>query len=144
MKAFFYAVLLTALLTGCGTSQPPTPTLKVDDKTVPVVLHGYSWSGGLFTKSTSVAPVDTPPKVAEKNKPAEAPSKAKLSINFKNPPQSLQVELWNGNETRKIPLTDTNSIVLPKEKGVFVYQILAQWENGMASYVFAIEVSDKR
>lgn len=57
------------------------------DKTIPVVLHGYSWKGGIFTKPASVTPVNTPPKIAEKNKSTEVPPEAKLTINFNHPPQ---------------------------------------------------------
>lgn len=144
MKGLYYILLIAVFLTGCGTSQPSIPILQVNDKTIPVVLHGYSWKGGIFTKPTSVTPVNTPPKIAEKNKPTEVPPEAKLIINFNNPPQVLEVELWKGNETKKISLIDTNSIVLPKEKGGYVYQIISKWEEGTASYVFTVEVPDTK
>ena len=37
------------------------------------------------------------------------------------------------------PLNE-NVLLVPKEKGVYIYSVSANWEKGSSSYVFVIEV----
>lgn len=37
-------------------------------------------------------------------------------------------------------LLNNNVLFMPKEKGVYIYSVSAQWEKGSSSYNFVIEV----
>lgn len=38
-----------------------------------------------------------------------------------------------------VPISD-NIVLLPKEKGIYVYNVYARWDKGSSSYAFIIEV----
>lgn len=142
MRGFVYSILIALVLTGCGTSKPPVLNVQVDNKPVPAFLHGYSWDGGVFSKAFSVTPIGTPLEVAQKIKPIIVRPEQKLTLHFNSTPQSLQLTLWKNSETEISAITDNNTISMPKEKGIYVYQLISKWKDGMASYVFSVLVEE--
>lgn len=64
-------------------------------------------------------------------------------IAFKRKPVkgTLNASVWFNNEiVENVPLQN-NVLVVPNEKGIYIYGISANWEKGSAGYVFSIEVN---
>ncbi|MCH1627114.1 hypothetical protein [Fredinandcohnia quinoae] len=121
--------------------KPPTPILTVEDKKVEGIQGSYCWDGLLYSVC---ADTSSPPEMIKNQdlKPIVVSSQSNLKIEYKNKPQenAVKVNQWltNGN-TKDVPIND-NAIQLPKEKGVFVYDVSARWEKGSSSYAFVVEV----
>ncbi|OIK14116.1 hypothetical protein [Bacillus sp. MUM 13] len=126
---------------GLFSVKPPSPTITVKDKKVEAIQGSYCWRGLL---NSICADTSSPPEIIKNQdiKPIVVSPQSKLKIEFKNKPQedTLNVTQWRTNEkTENVSIND-NAILLPKEKGIYVYDVYARWEKGNSSYAFVIEV----
>lgn len=145
-----YLVTLIVLITlsmggyfliGLLNVTPPSPTITVEDKNVEVAQGSYCWNGLI---NAGCVDMTSPPEIIKDHefKPVVASPESELNIEFKNTPQenTLNVNQWLTNEkTANVHIRD-NKIVLPKEKGVYGYDVSARWEKGDSSYAFVIEI----
>lgn len=146
MKKFlitFLVVLVIGLylVIGLLNSNPPSPIITVDDKKLEVARGSYCWDG-LFHASC----VDTisPPMLIKHHEiiPVIVSPESDLKIKFKKEPEenTLGVTRWlSNNEVEEVSIKN-NVLVVPKEKGVYIYDVHARWEKGDSSYAFVIEV----
>lgn len=122
-------------------AKPPSPTITVGDKEVAVAQGSYCWNGFLNSIcADTISPLEM--MKHQELKPVVVSPKSQLKIKFKNKPKenTLRVNRWLSNEEiENVPLND-NILTIPKEKGVYIYDISARWEKGDSSYAFAIEV----
>ena len=86
----------------------------------------------------------SPPELIKHHelKPVAVSPGAELNIKFNRKPQenTLTASIWfSDDEVESAPLHD-NAVVVPREKGVYIYNVSAHWEKGSSSYVFVIEV----
>ncbi|MGD2196961.1 hypothetical protein [Lysinibacillus fusiformis] len=145
MKRVLIFLLTVVVLVGgiyfvCNL-KPPKPTITIENNIVEVAQGSYCW-GGLF----NVQCVDkiSPPNIIkhEKLKPVVVSPGAELTIEFNRKPlkNTLSATIWfNKNEMENVQFND-NVLIVPKEKGVYIYSVSAHWKNGSSSYVFVIEV----
>ncbi|MGD6942898.1 hypothetical protein ACQCT6_12760 [Cytobacillus gottheilii] len=52
----------------------------------------------------------------------------------------MDVNQWLSNEETKDVSINDHVILLPKEKGIYVYDVSASWEKGRSVFAFVIEV----
>ncbi|MFS0688828.1 hypothetical protein AB1K89_06260 [Sporosarcina sp. 179-K 8C2 HS] len=121
--------------------KPPKPNITIENNTVEVAQGSYCW-GGLINKQC--VDMISPPDIINHHelKPVAVSPGAKLNIEFKRRPleNTLDASIWFSNdEVENVPLND-NVLLVPKEKGVYIYSVSARWEKGSSSYVFVIEV----
>ncbi|MDW0118638.1 hypothetical protein QTL97_17065 [Sporosarcina thermotolerans] len=120
---------------------PPKPTITIENNTVEVAQGSYCW-GGLI-KGQCVDMISPPELIKHHElKPVAVSPGAELKIKFNRKPQenTLVASIWFSNdEVENVPLND-DVILVPKEKGVYIYSVSARWEKGSSSYVFVIEV----
>lgn len=144
MKRIILMTLIGLLLTGCSTKlpTPPTPALTVDGKNVPVVRGSYSWYK--YGRGINVDTV-SPPELVKQLEPVPVAPGARLTIDFTYKPRtgSLLVNKWVGGQPVSQDLEQGNVIVLPKQKGKYVYDFFAEWKEGSASYAFIVEVKER-
>ena len=143
-KVFIFVIAVVVLVVGIYfvfNIKPPKPTITIENNTVEVVQGSYCW-GGLI----NVQCVDkiSPPDIIKHQelKPVVVSPGAELKIEFNRKPQenTLGVYIWFSNdEIENAPLND-NVLLVPKEKGVYIYSVSAHWEKGSSSYAFVIEV----
>ena len=129
------------LLSGLISNKPPTPTITVGDKEVKVVQGSYCWNGLINAGCTDMT---SPPDLIKHHEltPVVVPPESELKIEFKREPKenTLHVNEWiTDEETENVPIND-NVILLPKEKGIYVYDVSARWEKGDSIFAFVIEV----
>ncbi len=145
MKRVLISLLIVVVLVGgiyfvCNI-KPPKPTITIENNIVEVAQGSYCW-GGLF----NVQCVDkiSPPNIIkhQKLKPVVVSPGAELKIEFNRKPleKTMSASIWfNKNKMEYVRLYD-NVLIVPKEKGVYIYSVSAHWEKGSSSYVFVIEV----
>ncbi|MGP7817679.1 hypothetical protein [Niallia sp. 01092] len=148
MRKFLISILIIGVVSigvyfiiGLSSTKPPSPIITVGDKKVEVAQGSYCWDG-LF--NSVCADTSSPPEIIKHQelKPVVVSPQSQLKIEFENKPKenTLGVNRWLTNEkTENVPLSD-NVILLPKEKGVYLYDVSARWEKGSSSYAFVIEV----
>jgi len=126
---------------GLFNVKPPTPSITVEEKKVESVQGSYCWEALL---RGVCADMISPPELIEfqELKPVVVSPQSRLKIEFKKEPKenTLIVNRWLTNgEIENVPISD-NVVLLPNEKGIYVYDVSARWDNGSSSYAFVIEV----
>lgn len=145
MKKILISLLAVVVLVGgiyfVYNLKPPKPIITIENKTVEVAQGPYCWRGPISAQCVDMI---SPPDIIKHHelKPVVVSPGAELKIKFNRKPQenTLVASLWFSNgETENAPLND-NVLVVPKEKGVYIYSVSARWEKGSSGYVFVIEV----
>ncbi|MFG3612901.1 hypothetical protein [Rummeliibacillus stabekisii] len=147
MKKIIMAFLLILVIAGgfyvnsLLNSKPPLPIIRAGHENVAKVRGSYCWEGLISSECVDTIP---PPELikSENLTPVIASPSSKLKIVFKNEPKknTISVSKWlTNNQVEDVEL-NKNTIVLPQEKGIYVYDVSANWEKGSASYAFAIEI----
>ncbi|RDY69109.1 hypothetical protein DXT76_16775 [Halobacillus trueperi] len=80
--------------------------------------------------------------MADEHKPTVVSPNEEINIIFQKEsmPETLEVEKWTGEGNREDIVVKNNSIAAPKEKGLYVYLISADWDEGDGNYAFSVEV----
>ncbi|MCM3390642.1 hypothetical protein LG296_20140 (plasmid) [Ureibacillus chungkukjangi] len=149
MKKFLITLLVLIVLAfgiyfvvGLFNAKPPSPMITVEGKKIEVAQGSYCWDG-LFNYSICADSISPPMLIEHQEiKPVIVSPESELKIEFKKEPNenTLGANIWpNDNEVKNVSLRN-NVLVAPKEKGVYVYDVYARWEEGDSSYTFVIEV----
>ncbi|MEH6945088.1 hypothetical protein V7014_25245 [Bacillus sp. JJ722] len=122
-------------------SEPPTPTVTVGNTKIATTQGSYCWNGLLSAQCVDkiyTSPLD----MAKEHKPTVVSPNEEIKFDFKKEPiaETLEVEKWIDKDNIENIEVKNNSIVAPKEKGIYVFHILADWEQGDGNYAFSIEV----
>ncbi|MGV3467313.1 MAG: hypothetical protein ACO1OT_18735 [Heyndrickxia sp.] len=140
---FVLVTLITGIYLSIGkmTSKPPLPTLTVGEKNIEVLYGTFCWKS-LFNFICSDS--SAPPNIIDHQgvKPIIVEPSSKLTIKFNIAPNknTLNVDRWiNSTESKSVEINN-DAILLPKEKGIYVYGISAGWDKGSSTYAFIIEV----
>ena len=96
---------------------------------------GFEWRKGNQVQQTDAA---SPLQIAEKFKAIDAVENSRMSIDVEQDP-TLYVYRWDAEtESRK---REGYPIIVPAEKGRYIYEAIALWANGEVSFTFVIEVN---
>ncbi|MED4402244.1 hypothetical protein [Metabacillus fastidiosus] len=121
--------------------KPPSPVITVGDITVPTEQGTYCWSG--FMNAVCVDMISPFEIVANSDlKPVIVSPGAELNIAFKNKPKAntLSATRWINREEVEDANLKGNTLIAPKEKGIYIYDVHARWEKGDSTSAFVIEV----
>ncbi|MBN6188982.1 hypothetical protein JQN58_19190 [Aneurinibacillus sp. BA2021] len=138
MKKTALCLMSLAALTGCTNNllasppAPPLPVLTVGERTVAAFQNSYCWSG-----KKSCVDFISPVLQVRTESPVPVPSAATLDIRFATPPKpgTLHVYEWIG-DNKTMPVEVQNStFTLAKNKGIHIYSLSAEWDEGSAYYV---------
>lgn len=152
-------ILIALLLNGCGTADkqtgdqadlsepihaqsqtPPTLELKIGNDVVSTFRGGYSWSyydpeeksmAGIEAESV---PLD---ELVNLDNARKVDRNAAVELEFGEPPLSYQLFVWDDTGSRTAYSVAFN---LSEHEGPTLFEISAQWEQGEASYAFALHV----
>ncbi|SFJ68892.1 hypothetical protein [Thermoflavimicrobium dichotomicum] len=146
---FMVCCLCILTLMGCNPEipkypKPPLPTITADGKKVSAVRGSYCWKSG--NKGECVDAIEST-ELVKNHQPIPVLPQTKLLIHFDYPPKggTLKAEQWSNGKTwadgkvKPIPIQN-QSMILPHEKGKYIYHIYGNWKEGSASYFFVIEV----
>ncbi|MGD6830566.1 hypothetical protein ACQCT5_00290 [Sutcliffiella halmapala] len=150
LPAFFLLLLLA--LAGCGKTgetdaegnkiYPPDEQgyVVIDGEEKKIEKGNYSWEvkKGSTTEVTETdAP--SPNQIAENVEAISAPPDTEMSFKLVGDP-TFTVYLWNEQEREKEIVLQEGKFRTPTEKGRYIYEVLAEWENGEISYTYVIEL----
>ena len=122
-------------------SEPPTPSVTIGDVSIHTTQGAFCWEG--LISSQCVDKIYTSPlEMAAEHKPTVVSSNEEVTIKFKKAPLkgTIVVTQWMGENNTKSITVKNDKFKVPKEKGKYVYYVIANWEKGRGSYAFSIEV----
>ena len=120
--------------------KPPALTITIGEQTIQTALGLHSWSY-IDTKTgeqTGIEAQSLPPteivnlentKLVDLNKP--------INLNFQQQPDRYDIRIWGSDNKVIATYKDLSDI---KERGKVVCEILATWQQGTASYAFALDI----
>lgn len=160
MRYFVVSILLISVfLSGCSASYQP-PQQAVDKKTshrikppeIQLVLSddallysetgSYDWEekNGDTVESVSVK-ADAPTVIGSRMDAVVLDPKEKVAINFDSDSvPTLFVFVHFEDENKEEVALEGNTIILPSEKGLYIYEVVGEWPEGSASYIFVVEI----
>ncbi|MFD1030180.1 hypothetical protein [Metaplanococcus flavidus] len=118
--------------------KPPSLTVIVGEETVRPSLGTYNWSvdNGGGTTSGINADSSAPPELLENNNSIQVTADTNVELVFEEEPENYTVRIWDDDNNI---VNSSNKVVL-SGKGKIVYEVLAHWEQGTASYAFSLDV----
>lgn len=124
--------------TGEIIHEPPSLTIYVGEGTVRPTLGTYSWSvkNEDGTETAIESDSSAPPELVKNNNPLEVTIDTKVELNFEIKPDSYTVRIWDDENN----VISTSDKVVLSEKGKVIYEVLAHWKQGSASYAFSLNV----
>ena len=117
--------------------EPPTLTIDVGEETLMPTLGTYSWrvehddGTGTAVESDSLPP----PESVNSENSLQVEVGMKVKLNFDIQPDRYTVRIWDDEN-----IVSSSDKVVISGKGQVIYEVLAHWEQGTASYVFALNV----
>lgn len=115
------------------------PTLKVifDTENILVKKGGYNWDTG---KESIIADSESPDQIADKMEGTEVKPESELMLDFSKKPNKVNVIDWSKLKNNSYTF-DNDKIIVPKEEGTYIYEIIAEWEQGQVSFTIKVIVS---
>lgn len=149
MRKIFYVLisLTTLLFVGCKrNTEVSIPDLKVFANNFEILVSkgGYEWTNnvGLFSKEIVNADSASPDQIADTMDGNKVKPKSELILDFSEKPKNVKVIAWG--ELKDNPYTFTNEkIIVPKEKGIYIYEVFGEWTQGHVSYTIKVRVTDE-
>lgn len=121
-------------------SEPPTPNVTIGLVNIPTTQGSYCWKGLISAQCKDMAYTSLF-DMASSHKPTVVSPNEKIKIKFKKVPiAEINVEQWADEENGQNVEVKNGSIVVPKEKGVYVYSVVSNWEQGNGFHAFSVEV----
>ena len=143
LKYLIFCILL--VFTGCNIDyyeikDSDIPILKVinGNQDITVVRGGYSWT---VKNTNKITDTDGPEKIAENMEGDIVLSNTQLNMMFTQTPSKVNVVNWGEVKDVKYSFTE-NSIIVPKEEGIYVFEVAGEWEQGRVSYTIKINVKN--
>ena len=123
---------------GDAIPKPPNLTVYVGEETVRPSLGTYSWSvdNGDGTASGIEADSSAPPELVKDSNPMLVTADTNVELDFEEQPESYTVRIWDEDNN----VVNSSDEVDLSGKGKVVYEVLAHWEQGTASYAFSLDV----
>ena len=145
---FMLISLILFIFTACNSevSEDNIPSLKVtfENEDILVEKGGYKWTKriGLVTNQSVIADAASPKEIADNMEGNEVTPKSELILDFSEKPNDVTIVEWENSNNSSYKLGD-NKIIVPDEEGVYIYEIIGEWNQGQVSYTIKIIVSNK-
>lgn len=81
----------------------------------------------------------SPNQMAVQLKPILVKPDQKVKVKIEDDPV-IKVYLWNETGIESEIKLEDNQINMPADKGKYIYEVLAEWQNGEISFTFVAEV----
>lgn len=121
--------------------EPPTPKVSVGEREIPTTQGSYCWDAMLLAQCVDTihtSPID----MTESHAPSIVSENDEIEIEFPigYQPENLRLEQWLDGRNSKIIEINNERIKVPNESSVYVYHVIADWNQGDGNYAFLIEV----
>lgn len=151
MRKTLYLLIFLLIFTfsGCSNNDKEniganTPSLNIvcDNQSISVEKGGFKWTTKewLFNKKSVVADSASPEQIAANMDGNTVLPQAELKLEFSKKPNEVTVIDWSKSKDNAYTLKD-NSIIAPKESGIYIYEIIGKWDEGQVSYTIKIIIN---
>ncbi|KAF0818224.1 MULTISPECIES: hypothetical protein [unclassified Cytobacillus] len=137
-----------SLLFGCSDKSVDQGEFPPEKKATAVVngteyrmeKGNFQWvrKKGLETESIQTDHA-SPNQMAVQLKPILVKPDQKVKVKIEDDPV-IKVYLWNETGIESEIKLEDNQINMPADKGKYIYEVLAEWQNGEISFTFVAEV----
>ena len=120
--------------------KPPTLTITIGEQTIKTSLGLHSWSyiDRTTGEQTGIKAETLPPtEVVDLENATLVDLNMPINMNFEHEPNRYEIRIWSSDNKVIATYKDLSDI---KEKGKVVCEILATWQQGTASYAFALHI----
>ncbi|UCZ51535.1 hypothetical protein LGQ02_11695 [Bacillus shivajii] len=119
--------------------KPPNLYMVVGEETINPVLGSHSWTFEHSDGTTESIEADSysPSIIVEMREPQKVDANTDISFEFETTPKTYQAREW---DTEHNVLGSNNELDLSIHEGKKIFEILASWEQGTASYVFYLDI----
>ncbi|WP_226577607.1 hypothetical protein [Halobacillus litoralis] len=141
VMSFFLICMFVSGCSNYANGEPPELTVQVGEESISAVKGTYMWeTEDLFSNKSVVADAMAPHQIAEDIeiqivKPGQT---AAFTFSDNSSPE-VNAYIWEESRGNELKM-DGNNVVLPSDKGKYIVEVMARWENGESSYTFVIEV----
>ncbi|QFF99000.1 hypothetical protein PB01_09235 [Psychrobacillus glaciei] len=147
MKKIIVLMFFVINIAGCnGIPMPSNSTnyvqaqgnVIVKDQNYPMIIGDFEWKENDFeTRKISESNIYD---LADEFNTLEVEKNEKLKIEIEQNPSSIIVNQWNEDGTIVTFERKGNEIILPSEVGYYIYEVLAEWNEGRITYIFDINI----
>jgi len=131
------AIGFLAFVTLLIPDKPPIPKVTYQSEPIKVLQGSYGW----ITFTTGVeAEYPIPPELVKNIIPTSVVPQANLKVTFDYKPNDVDVMLWTEAGPREYNI-DHNTVIMPEDKGIYVFEIRGEWDQGDSIYAFKIKVN---
>lgn len=123
--------------------EPPQLTVSFNKRKINALRGTYSWNAdnGDGTSTGFEKDSESPPKmVKSQNESLTVPAESSVTLKFNDNPIDYQVIIWQ-DDKQTVEFLKDGKIIMPKQKGLVVYEVYAEWKEGTAHYAFSILVA---
>ncbi|WP_431027243.1 hypothetical protein [Lysinibacillus sp. LZ02] len=143
MKRVILLVLFSVFLIACNSSmsnahEVPSGKMIIDNQEYPMESYQYEWK----EKNIEMKhiPVNTIYERAEELQNISVAKNSKLKFSFEKKPLSILV--YQHDQEKKLTTVDVkeNELTLPADEGYYMYEVMAEWQQGVITFIFDVEV----
>ncbi|MFF5995607.1 hypothetical protein AAGS61_12785 [Lysinibacillus sp. KU-BSD001] len=143
MKRAIFFVLFSVFLVACNSSmnnvrQVPEGKMIIDDQEYIMESYRYNWK----EKNTEMKHIraNTIEELAEELQNISVAKNSKLKFSFEKKPLSISV--YQHDQEKKLTTVDVkeNELTLPADEGYYMYEVTAEWQQGVITFIFDVEV----
>lgn len=149
MKKALFLVLIMVTAAGCNlisssdSFEQPQGRVVINSKDYTMMIGDFKWKEDDFeARKTSTSDING---LANDFETLNAKRGEKLSIQIDQSPSLITVNQLNEDDTREPVEIQDNQIILPSEKGYYIYEITAEWNKdkikGKINYIFDININ---
>lgn len=149
MKKIFFLVLMLVTVVGCNlisssdSFEQPQGKVIVDNKDYTMTIGSFKWKEDDF-EARKISSSDIK-SLANEFETLDVKEGEKLKIQIEQNPSSITVNQKNEDGTSKSVGIQDNQIILPSEKGYYIYEITAKWNKGeikgRLNYIFDVKIN---
>lgn len=120
-------------------AKPPIPEIYADNQSISATQGSYCWEGIMYAQCVDM--VYSLEEIAKHPSTIVSPNE-KIRITFRNEPikDTLLVHQQYPEKNASEIKLEKGIFTAPKEKGIYVYTISANWDRGSGGFFFNIEV----
>ncbi|MCZ8542323.1 membrane lipoprotein lipid attachment site-containing protein [Psychrobacillus psychrodurans] len=141
MKRIIFLMLIVIMLTGCNAAPTfiqPEGKVTLDKSEYIMNIGEFKWKEHDF--ETSKIRTSDNYELAGEFSTLEGDKGEELSFEIDQYPTSIIVNKWNTDLTSDSIEVKDNKFTLPLEGGYYIYEVIVEWPQGKAIYIFDVDV----
>ncbi|MBB4823054.1 hypothetical protein HNO89_000272 [Sporosarcina luteola] len=144
MKNIIVIVMLLIILAGCSrlssgnTFTQAQGKVTVDKKEFTMIIGDFEWKErNIEARKINSTDIND---LADEFKTLQVQKGDQLGIEIEHNPSSIILNQWNEDNISTVVELNDNKIILPSKEGYYIYEVIVEWNNGKATYVFDINL----